>query len=750
MARITKQLAAAAMLVCMAVSASANPPPAPAERRSPKGGQTPASAPQPAAAAAAQPTQFVKISAEEKEHNARYDAAIAPLKALAPVPEDAARLKEAATAFARGDAAKGGGLSAQIKEPVAAKLAAWLGLRAGFGAPVEYREFLDRNPAWPDRTTLQQRMEEQVFVRGGPAGEIKAFFKSQLPRFGAGHAALASAHLADGEREKARALAAKAWRELDIASTLETPFLERFGALLGPPDHRARLDRLIVDDIRWAAERGGRAAQARRLVPLLDESERKAAEARLAVFMKSANALALMSAAKAAADDWGFRYHHAQALRRAERYEEAWRIIQAAPTDPARIGMLDEWWVERRANAYAALKAGKAQVAYALVRDAGPLSVNPQKDQAFTAGWIAFVHLKEPKRALEHFTVLRKAADGPLSTSRAEYWLARTHEALGDKGKALAHYKAGAQFFDTFHGQLCRLKADPSSQRLAITPPAVPSAEETARFNASDAVRAAVLAKRSGLDAGVYRAFLIQQRQIAKSEAELALVAHLAEALGDTQMAVRTGKAAIARGHNLVYYAYPIHPFPGYTPLRAPPETAFLLGIARQESEFNTQTVSGAGARGLLQVMPITARHVCTDYKLKCDIGRLLTDRPYNTMLASAYIGDRMKEFSGSYVLTLAGYNAGPGRARQWIREFGDPRDPKVDPIAWIERIPFQETREYVAKVLSNIQVYRARLGETATAMRLGEDLRRTSVQQAAPGRPGGDDAPKATAKSDG
>ncbi|NJO23010.1 MAG: lytic transglycosylase domain-containing protein [Sphingomonadales bacterium] len=188
-------------------------------------------------------------------------------------------------------------------------------------------------------------------------------------------------------------------------------------------------------------------------------------------------------------------------------------------------------------------------------------------------------------------------------------------------------------------------------------------------------------------------------------------------------MVVRIGKTAIARGMNLVVYGYPVHTFPAYKPLRPPPEAAMLLGIARQESEFNSTIISTAGARGLLQVMPITARHICRDHKVKCDVPRLLTDNSYNAMIASAYVGDRMAEFGGNYVLTLAGYNAGPGRAREWVRAFGDPRTPKVDPIDWIESIPIEETREYVKKVLANIQVYRARLGE-AQALRLTQDLK--------------------------
>jgi soluble lytic murein transglycosylase len=189
-------------------------------------------------------------------------------------------------------------------------------------------------------------------------------------------------------------------------------------------------------------------------------------------------------------------------------------------------------------------------------------------------------------------------------------------------------------------------------------------------------------------------------------------------------MSLRIAKIAIARGQNLLIYAYPLKPFPGYTPLRTPPELPLLLGLARQETEFNSQIVSGAGAKGLLQVMPGTARHVCQDYKIKCQIDRLLSDPRYNAMISSAYVADRMDDFNGSYVLGLAGYNAGPGRARQWMSEFGDPRDPNVDPIDWIERIPIPETNNYVTKVLSNIQIYRARLG-MKNPLRLRQDLGR-------------------------
>lgn len=671
-----------------------------------------------------------KPDAIELEHNARYDKVIAPVLATRIFDSDAASLRDAVKAFTSANLAKGQEARARIGDPVAAKLADWVRLRSGYGTAAEYRAFLDANPAWPDKSLLTQRLEEALFTQGGSSTEIRGHFKKGGPDHGVGFAALASSYLAEGNTAEAKKYAAKAWREMTIPATLEAGFLERFASLLTAADHKARLDRLIVDDMRYRADRNARAAVARRVIPLLPEAERGKAEARLAVFLQQDGARAKIEALNVSSkDDWGYAFHKAQALRRAGRLDEASKIIFSAPlTDPDALINPDEWWVERRAGAYAALKAGKTKLAYDLVKDSGPLSVNPLKEQTFMAGWLAFRKLKDQAAAKPHFEAMRKAADGPLSRAKAAYWLGRLAESGSDKAAAATYYKEAATDPDTFHGQLALQKLDPSNQEFRIAPPAAPTAAEAQRFNDLDAVKAVVIAQAAKIDRNLVRGFLGQLRFYLKSEAEAAMIAHLAEAFGDTQMAVRTAKAAIGNRQNLLYYGYPVRPFPAYAPLRKPPETAFLLGIARQETEFNTLTVSGAGAKGLLQVMTVTAEHVCRDYKIKCDIKRLLSDPAYNTMMASAYIGDRMDGFTGSYVLTLAGYNAGPGRAREWIAEFGDPRDPKIDPIDWIERIPIQETREYVAKVLANVQVYRARLGEEKVALRLDKDLMRARL----------------------
>ena len=694
----------------------------------------PTSTQPPVRPANSKPTETVAAPspmAAEIAHVSQFDALIAPVRDAQVSLADATRLRDAMASTS--NLVQTRALRDQLAEPAARTLIDWALARGGSGSAREIKAFAETHPQWPSQDLLNQRAEEQLFVSGGSARDIRAFFDKGAPRTAVGMAAMASAFLAEGDEAQAIALARTAWRRGDLAASLETGFLERFGKLLREEDHKARFDRYMIDNTRWTNDRTDRAAVARRILPHLGEAERKKAEARLAAYLRQPTADALLAALPADAisspkPDWGLAFQMAQWHRRAARYEAAWKILKDVPTDSAVAGNLDEWWEERRIAAYDALKTGKPKAAYEIVQSPGALSVNPAKDQTFLAGWIALRHLNDATAAEKHFTAFEAVADGPLSRAKAAYWLARTYEAQKAPDKMRAPLERAARNIDTFYGQLARLELDPRETAIKITPPRTPSPEEALRFNNNELVRAAVLSRKSSLENSVTRSLLIRLSQTLATEAEQGLLAHLAEALGDPQMAVRIGKSAVARGHNLLMYAYPINAMPAYQALRPPPEPALILGITRQESEFDTTIVSGAGARGLMQVMTVTAQHVCTDYRIKCEFDRLSRDPPYNAMMASAYIADRMDEFQGSYVLTIAGYNAGPGRARQWIKEFGDPRAPNADPIDWIHRIPFEETREYVQKVLSNMQIYRARLGGPADALRLTADLRRVAI----------------------
>ena len=663
----------------------------------------------------------------EAKYFAEMDKLIAPLRERKPSAEDVQRLKDALKQIDANDPVEARAHAAKISDPAAGTLVTWYALRSGIGTLADYTKFLADNPTWPDATLLKRRAEQQLLSGGGPAKDIVAYFSSSPPLSGAGAIALASAHLALGDEARAKAMAVKAWRENDIPASSEAGFLTRFERFLTDADHRRRLDELLIDEGRFAAQRTPRVAAARRLLPKFSAEERKKAEARIAVYARANNAAKLMAglgAAKEPGTDWGLHFQRIQLARSQGKEDEVTRLLKQAPTDADSLVDPDAWWLHRRWAIYEYLGEGRYKEAYALAQAHGPLTVNPIKDATFLAGWIALRHLKDTKGAVAHLEASRKNADGPLSAARGNYWLARAHETLGSKGEANRYYEEAAQRIDTFHGALARQKLSPGPQTVAVPLPAMPSASEVQAFASNPMLLAALLAHHAGVERGITRMIVAHLRNRLPSEAEVALLAHLAFSLGDNQMALRVGKTGIARNMNLFAYAYPVHPFPEYTPLRKSPERALLLAIARQESEFNPEIISHAGARGLLQVMPITARHICRDHKIKCDIPRLNSDSSYNAMIASAYIGDRKDEFSGSYVLTLAGYNAGPGRARQWISRFGDPRKEGVDPIDWIETIPFEETREYVKKVLSNVQMYRARLGDP-TPVRLVSDLGR-------------------------
>lgn len=676
-----------------------------------------------------EPVAAAARSRREIEFVKRMDALIAPLRDLPLSAEDAKRIKEQFQPGAENAAAAGA--REQIGDPIGRKLVDWARFRRGAGTPAEIRAFVDSNPDWPSREQLLQKGEELLWKADADPAAVQAFYGGQEPRSGLGFALRAVSLLASGDEKRARELAVRSWRQHDLPAQMEARFVERLGKLLAEADHKWRLDRLLASESRWEDERAERAAIARRVVPLLPEGERAKANARIAVYLRSATATKLLAdlpadAARQPKADWGLTLQMAQHHRRSGKLAAAGALLRAAPmSDAAALVDPDGWWAERRRAAYEALKATDSALAYDLVKEPGPLTANPLKEATFMAGWIALRHRNDPKLAEGHFRAFVAAADGPLSRAAANFWLARALEQQGRTQDARAALQAAARNGDTFHGLLAMQTLEPNRTKLSLEMPAIPGGAVVDRFLTREAVKAVVVARRAGLDPSISRIFLTHLRNAMADEPEAVLLSHLAEALDDTQMAVRIAKSAVARGMNLVVYGYPTHPMPGYKPLRKPPEPALLLAIARQESEFNPQTQSGAGARGLLQVMPITARHVCKDYKIRCDIDRLMSDPAYNATLASAYIADRMDDFAGSYVLAIAGYNAGPGRARQWIREFGDPRDPKVDVVEWIHRIPFEETREYVQKVLSNLQIYRARLGDEARALQITTDLAR-------------------------
>lgn len=374
-------------------------------------------------------------------------------------------------------------------------------------------------------------------------------------------------------------------------------------------------------------------------------------------------------------------------------------------------------WTDRRLRMNDALKAMDYRTAYNAVTGHNlPLGAD-YAEAEFFAGWLALRKLNNPTLADTHFARIEQAGKSPVTRARAFYWRGRAAEARGDAAAAQAQYLEGARYPTVFYGQLAAEKAGVAT--LALPTEVQPTAEDRARFEARDMVQAMRVLASTG-EKPLLNVFAMHLDDTLEP-GEQALLVDLARSYGEPMLAMNVVRAGAQRGIVMAERGYPLRTPPQ---VYGGPEAAFVLGIIRQESGFQPDIRSSAGARGFMQLLPSTAEIVARKLGVAYEPG-MLTDPEYNMRLGSKYLGDQVDRFSGSYIMAAAAYNAGPGRPAQWISFCGDPRTGATDPIDFIECIPFSETRNYVMRVLENVQIYRARLNGNTAPITLSADLKR-------------------------
>ena len=660
--------------------------------------------------AATRPTATAPIVAKPAPAKSTVPLAVAPTASTGA--DDFAAVRKAIDLVKKGKMTEAFDVGRGVADPVARKLIEWAVLRAEddeFNFD-RYAAFIAANPGWPHTAMFRRKAEAALWQDRLSENTVRSFFARTKPITAKGRLALARAAIAQGDRAQAAQYVREAWRNDALGADVETQVLDSFGPLLNGGDHKARMDRrLYAED----TDAGMRAANR------LGGAQVAIAKARKAVIDKSAKAKALLDAVpEDARRDAGYMLSRIQWLRRNEKFAEATQIMLAAPVDPAVILDTEEWWVERRLLARKLLDIGEVRAAYRVAREgAVPTRTNSKVDQLFTAGWIALRYAKDPGAANQYFAQIPQVDTHPTSLARAAYWQGRTAEALGRHDEARAHYARGAQYPAAYYGQLARAKVGAGDISL---PPAPPPARTPLEI-----VRAAEIL------------YAIDERDLVVSVAAdladrptdpgaLAMLAEVAARNQDARTLLLIGKGAMARGLPFEKHAFPIVGLPRYTPAGPQVDPAVAYSIARQESAFNPRAVSSANALGLMQVTPAAGKHIAKRIGVAFDKKRLLSDPVYNVQLGAAELGDALETYRGSYILTFASYNAGRGRVREWIERNGDPRDAKVDPIDWVERIPFSETRNYVQRILENMQVYRVRFGGSRGLM-IEADLRRGS-----------------------
>jgi soluble lytic murein transglycosylase len=601
---------------------------------------------------------------------------------------------------------------AAISDPVARKLAEWIILRSDDnGASVErYRAFIAANPSWPSQTFLRRRLEAALWDDHRDDATVWSWFANESPLSAKGKFSLARVMIARGDRANAERLVRDAWRNDSMSEDTETTALDLFGALLTPGDQKARMDFMLYGSEHEAALRAAKRLGASQVV---------LAKARIAAYRKASNTRALLDAVpRELHGDAGYIFSKIQLLRREEKFAEAAQLMLGAAKDPARLYNLDEWWIERRLLSRKMLDVGESRTAYLIARDAAlPARDIYKTEQEFTAGWIALRFLTDPATAAQHFARIGVGSANPTTLARAGYWQGRAAERAGRAQEARAAYTAAAAQSTSYYGQLARAKLG------------LPQIE----LNGAPAARGRGI-ERLEVVRAVQLLYALDEREIAipifgdmgenGDPDALVGLGELASRNSDARGMLLLGKAALNRGLPFDFYAYPVTGIPPFKSIGPDVEQSIVFAIARQESAFNPAVVSPAQAYGLMQVTPDAGKYVCKKYGASFDLGRLKADPVYNAALGAAELGGLIEDYRGSYIMTFAAYNAGRGSVKKWVERYGDPRDPKIDAVDWVELIPFSETRNYVQRIMENLQVYRARFGG-GTRLQIEADLRR-------------------------
>jgi soluble lytic murein transglycosylase len=610
-----------------------------------------------------------------------------------------------------------------ISDPAAKKLVEWVILRSDdSGADfARYVAFITANPQWPSIVTLRRKAEAVAYQEQPANAQVLAFFSQYTPLSAKGRFALARAQIAAGNRKEAEGVVRDAWRYDTFSQDVETRVFETFGELLTNADHKARMDRRLYE--KDDTEAGLRAAAR------LGGNEILIAKARISMLTKGGTKAALDAVPATARNDIGYKFARIQMLRRADELAEAVALMKTIP-QLDKSHDLDEWWMERRTLARKLLDDGNAKDAYLVVRDATPPdSGGYRSEHQFMSGWIALRYLHDPSTAYAHFTKIAEIATNPTSLARGAYWAGRAAEAMHKPQDAKQHYQEAARHPTAYYGQIARAKA--GLGELTLNPFPVLSSADRTKAMSSDVVKAAELLY--AVDARDLAWVMMADLGDKSTDlATLAVMSELTAKYRDARGMLLIGKLALARGYPVEHAAFPTIGVPDYTPIGPPVDPALVYSIVRQESWFNPKTVSSANALGLMQVTPAAGKDIAGKYKVTFDQKRLLSDMPYNVQFGSAELGGVIKDYRGSYIMAFAAYNAGRGRLKEWLAKYGDPRDPKVDPIDWVERIPFSETRNYVQHVMENVQVYRVRFGGTSRLM-IEADLRRGAAGDQSP-----------------
>ena len=599
-------------------------------------------------------------------------------------------------------------IAAQGRDPLPRQLLEWRYARLAPGAGFdEIVATLNATPVnWPGRPLMFNRAEQAITPQMDPAA-IVAWFGTRAPSTAIGRVRLGSALIATGQSARGQGLIREAWRTGSFDAATELTIVQTHGAVLTAADDQARIENLL-----WRSE----VTAARRLLSRLP-GDNAVLRARIALGASGVNGARKELAAVSGSSDPALLYDWSVQLRRAGQNDAAHAMLLRIPAGALK-DHADRWWSEHNIQARDALTDNDPKKALELIRHAGLSSGADYSEQQFLGGFVLLRHLNQPREALAYFQRMEAAVSRPISKAKAQYWQGRALEAAGDRIGAMAAYGKAGAFGETFYGQLSLAK---TGSMLRLTDAPIVAAPES-ELDASPLMPAIKVLAELGQTAEL-RLFVDTELAARPGAARTRTMMDALTRWGYREIAVRLAKGLGYDGSLVLDHSHPVIALPAYSGPGMAPPPGLVLGLIRQESEFDAWAVSSAGARGIMQVMPDTARTVAKQAGMTYRAEALVGDPEYSIRLGMTEIAGLMARYNGSLPLAIAAYNAGPGNAARWAKVNGDPRLPGTDPIDWIERISYPETRNYVARVLENFSVYRARLAGGAARPAILEDL---------------------------
>jgi len=625
-------------------------------------------------------------------------------------PKDKAIFKSSFAKTRRGQYDSAISEASHADNPVMVKLIKWLGYQDGYAAngSMEIANFIDKNPTWPSMKLLKNKLEFSITGRE-PSADIIRYFVAYPPVTGHGMRILAEAKIETGSGVKeAIELLKQSWQQGDFSREEEESFLKAHGKLLTQEDHYKRVDRLLWDE---------NISEAKRLYPLLSEDHKRIAQVRLQMMDGHPSAIARVP--EALRRDPGILYEDIKLLSERENfgrvYQMLYPVITTMPNQP-------KWWKIKNRLIRELLDQNELTKAYYIAKNHGnEVGSTDYPDAEWLAGWIALRYLGKPEASYKHFYNMYNNVKFPVSLSRAAYWAGRAAESNHNPEISENWFEVSAEYPTTFYGQLSYFKLNGKDSKLDLPKDPSMGILEENTIKVRELLNAAYILEYSGQSV-LAEKFIKAAIGSVDTPAEMAYIGEFGIRIGRTNFAVVAGKEALTKGVALVNQGWPSTK---YMPQEISVEKPFALSIIRQESVFNPNAMSSAKAMGLMQLIPATAKRMAKSMGVSYNPMRLLSNPGYNISLGSYYLNNLLNQWDGSYILSIASYNAGPGNVSKWIKKYRDPRDMKNidDIIDWIESIPFNETRNYVQRVLENIQVYRSKIPENK--LTLEDDLMR-------------------------